>query len=129
MSIQRALSLPEILENIFSHLSDNEEDLIKLLAVNHTWCSEGVRSLLKWYRDMFYQYNNDFALILLISQFKGLECCNAYKPIHKKIYWSTEDEYEYTHNLDEKDKLENISSEIEDIIGYLEIIKDHIWCR
>src|SRR6185295_8784107 len=125
MSAQRILLIPEILENIFSYIP-HEEHLFQLFMVNYTWYSEGVQSLLKWYRNMFYRYNNNFNLILLINQFEGLECCNIYKPVYKKIYWPTEDEYNYTHDLDKEDKLKNISSEIEDIIEYLKMIKDYI---
>ncbi|CAG8647381.1 1634_t:CDS:1, partial [Diversispora eburnea] len=55
-----------------------------------------------------------------------LEYHNIYKPVHKKIYWFTENEYNYTYDLDKEDKLKNISSEIEDIIKYLKMIKDYI---
>ncbi|CAG8718265.1 20492_t:CDS:1 [Cetraspora pellucida] len=81
---------------------------------------------------MFYRYNNNFNLILLISQFEGLEMHKEYKPVHKKIYWPTENKYNHIHpspscyGLDIDDRLENISSEIEDIIGYLKMIKDYI---
>jgi len=36
MSTQHVLALPEILENIFSYITDYE-DIVKLLRVNYTW--------------------------------------------------------------------------------------------
>ncbi|CAH1771042.1 7246_t:CDS:2, partial [Entrophospora sp. SA101] len=39
-----ALLVPEILKNIFSHLS-KDEDLFKIITVNHIWRSEGFRAI------------------------------------------------------------------------------------
>ncbi|CAJ0837003.1 2859_t:CDS:1, partial [Entrophospora sp. SA101] len=39
-----ALLVPEILENIFSHLS-KDKDLFKIITVNHIWRSEGFRAI------------------------------------------------------------------------------------
>ncbi|CAJ0837638.1 10947_t:CDS:1 [Entrophospora sp. SA101] len=43
-----ALLVPEILENIFSHLS-KDEDLFKIITVNHIWRSEGFRAICNLY--------------------------------------------------------------------------------
>src|SRR6185295_15303728 len=56
MSTQRVLALPEILENIFSYITDYK-NLVKLLRVNYTWQLEAVRAIIKFYRNMFYRYN------------------------------------------------------------------------
>src|SRR5438128_9220173 len=47
-SATHALLLPEILENIFSHLS-KDEDLFKIITVNHIWRSEGFRAICNLY--------------------------------------------------------------------------------
>ena len=67
-TVTQCLAMPEILENIFSHITEYK-DFIKLFRVNHTWQLEAVRAILKLYRNMFYRYNHNILNILLISDF------------------------------------------------------------
>ena len=110
--------MPKILENIFSYIP-YEEHLFQLFMINYTWCLEGVRSFLKWYKNIYYRYNNNFNFILLINQFEGLECCNTYKHVHKKIYWPTEDKYNYIYDLNKKDRLEIFSLKSKTLLDIL----------
>ena len=99
------LAIPEILENIFSYIT-YYKDFIKLFKVNRTWNLEGVRVILKLYRDMFYQYSHNILNILLISDFYELQGCIS-KPVYKKIYWPGDD-YTDIHYIDYKEEFEKI---------------------
>src|SRR5438552_10363793 len=78
------LAIPEILENIFSYITDYK-DFVKLLRVNRIWQLEAVRAILKLYRNKFYRYNHNILNILLISDFYS-NIFGVHKPVYNKIY-------------------------------------------
>ena len=82
--VAHCLAIPEILENIFSYITDYK-DFVKLLRVNRIWQLEAVRAILKLYRNKFYRYNHNILNILLISDFYS-NIFGVHKPVYNKIY-------------------------------------------
>ena len=82
--VTHCLALPEILENIFSYITDYK-DFVNLFRVNHIWKIEAVRAILKLYKDRFYRYNHNTHNILLISDFYS-NIFGVHKPVYNKIY-------------------------------------------
>ena len=115
MSTQHVLALPEILENIFSYITDYE-DIVKLLGVNYTWWIEGVQAILKLYRNMIYRYNHNILNILLMSDLFCLQSDRS-KPVYNKIYQPGPEE-----NIDYKEEFEKIQSNVEYSIDDLELV-------
>jgi hypothetical protein len=125
MSIQHALALPEILENIFRYIP-HDKDFLQLSMVNYIWCREGVRSLLKLYRNRFYRYKHNIYLSMVIDEFESFKYRNIYCPIpaYNKINWPSREEYRCTLFIE--DTLATISSKSDDIIDNLIMIKNYI---
>ncbi|RHZ67241.1 hypothetical protein Glove_302g92 [Diversispora epigaea] len=77
----RALLIPEILENILFHFS-NDDNLFKILAVNYTWHSEGFRALIKLYKFCFNvwveRFNN-------VSPYGGTEVKNYLRSFYSQV--------------------------------------------
>jgi hypothetical protein len=118
MSTQHVLALPEILENIFSYITDYE-DIVKLLRVNYTWWIEGVRAILKLYRNMIYRYNHNILNLLLLSDLFCLQSDRS-KPVYNKIYQPGPEEN--IHYIDYKEEFEKIQSNVEYSIDDLELV-------
>lgn len=107
--VTHCLTIPEILENIFSYITDYK-DFVNLLRVNHTWQLEAVRAILKLYKDRFYRYNH---IILNTLLRYDLDCLKGdrSKPVYKKIYWPGPDEN--MHDIDYKKIFEYILYDVE----------------
>ena len=112
------LVIPEILENIFSYITDYK-NLVKLLRVNHTWQLEAVRTILKLYRNMFYRYNHSILNTLLIYDLDCLQGDNS-KPVYHKIYQSGPEEY--IHDINFKKLFEYKLSGVENAIVGLQVL-------
>ena|SRR6185312_9437751 len=107
--VAHCLAIAEILENIFSYITDYK-DFVKLLRVNHTWQLEAVRAILKLYKDRFYRYNHIIFNTLLRYDFDCLKVDRS-KPVYKKIYWSGPDKN--MHDINYKKIIEYILSGVE----------------
>jgi hypothetical protein len=110
--VTHCLAIPEILENIFSYITDYK-DFVKLLRVNHIWQLEAVRDILKLYKDRFYRYNHIIFNTLLRNDFYSI-IFGIHKPVHLKIFWPRpEDDIHY---IDYKEEFEKIQSNVENNI-------------
>jgi len=123
----RALLIPEILENIFSYITDYK-NLVKLLRVNHIWQLETVRAILKLYRNMFYQYNHSILNTLLIYDLGCLQdnisrdniSLEYNKPVYNKIYHPGPEEN--IHDINLKKLFEHKLSSVEHAIVGLQVL-------
>ena len=114
----QCLVIPEILENIFSYITDYE-DIVKLLRVNYTWRIEGVRAILKLYRNKFYWYNHNILNIWVLRNLDCLQTATS-KPVYNKVYRPGLEEN--IHYMDYKEEFEKIQSNAEYSIDELELI-------
>ena len=112
------LVIPEILENIFSYITDYK-NLVKLLRVNHTWQLEAVRAIIKFYRNMFYRYNHSILNTLLIYDLGHLQGDDS-KPVYNKIYHPGLEEN--IHDINFKKLFEYILSDVEHAIVGLQVL-------
>ena len=116
--VTHCLAIPEILENIFSYITDYK-DFVKLLRVNHTWQLEAVRAILKLYKDRFYRYNHSILNTLLIYDLDCLQGNNS-KPVYNKIYHPGPEEN--IHDINYKKIFEYILSDVEYAIVELQTL-------
>ena len=112
-AITHCLAIPEILENIFSYITDYK-DFVKLLRVNHTWQLEAVRAILKLYKDKFYRYNHIILNTLLRNDFYSI-IFGIHKPVHLKIFWPV-DYDDIIYDLGFKKNFQYILSDVENNI-------------
>ena len=115
---KQCLVIPEILENIFSYIT-NYKDLVKLLRVNHTWQLEAVRAIIKFYRNMFYWYNHSILNTLLIYDLGHLQGDDS-KPVYNKIYHPGLEEN--IHDINFKKLFEYKLSDVEHTIVGLQVL-------
>ena len=117
-AVTHCLTISEILENIFSYITDYK-NLVKLLRVNHIWQLEAVQTILKLYRNMFYQYNHSILNTLLIYDLGHLQG-NDSKPVYNKIYHPAPEEN--IHDISFKKLFEYKLSDVEHAIVGLQVL-------
>ncbi|RHZ59374.1 hypothetical protein Glove_364g72 [Diversispora epigaea] len=120
-----ALLIPEILENILFHFS-NDDDLFKILAVNHIWRSEGFRALIKLYKFCFNVWVERFNIV---SPYSGTEVKNYLRSFYSHIsdiFYSIGSLRMYKLPIHYINFSKNLSDLIDDYIHFLRDIDDKI---
>jgi len=120
--ISHCLAIPEILENIFTYITDYK-DFINLLNVNYIWQEERAYAFLKLYRNKLYRYNHNIHNILLMDELFCLQSDRT-KPVYSKIYQPQPGED--TRYIDCKEEFEMMEYNIEYCIYNLKTISNMI---